>query len=62
MYLEILNRASLIYLSFAFVVMFYYLLRNIFYRTKAFASIITYVSYKLIAYMGSRTSENEYEE
>ena len=62
MYLEILNGASLIYLSFALIVMFYYVLRNIFYRTKVFASVITYGLYKLIPYGRSRTSENDHEE
>ena len=62
MYLEILNSASIIYLSFALMFISYFILRDMFYRTKVFTSIVTYGLSKIIPLGRNKILKEEHEE
>lgn len=62
MYLEILNSASIIYLSFALIFISYFGLRDIFYRIKVFTSVVTYGLSKIISLGKNKILKEEHEE
>ena len=62
MYLEILNSASIIYLTFALMFISYFGLRDIFYRIKVFTSVVTYGLSKIISLGKNKILKEEHEE
>lgn len=62
MYLQILNNASLIILSFTLMAISFFVLRDIFYKVKVFGLVISHSLSNIIPYNKRKISEDNHEE